>query len=78
MATLNQILTGLVIIGKYDVDELDTHIFETESNQIWAGKPGGKSITHISVEDKEIMRQMGWFIANEDGPIDTFIWSHFT
>ncbi|MDJ1503301.1 hypothetical protein [Xanthocytophaga agilis] len=78
MATLNQILTGLTIIAKYDAEEMDTHIFETEHDQIWAGAPGGKSITDITPEDKETMRYMGWFIANEDGPIDTFVWSHFT
>lgn len=78
MATFKQIITGMAIISSYDADYVDTHIFTTTHNQLWAGQPGGPAVTHINAEDKELMRQAGWFIANQDGEQEEWIWSHFT
>jgi hypothetical protein len=78
MATFRQIFTGLSIIAKYEADYLDTHIFTTTHNQLWAGMPGGPATSIITSEDKELMRQNGWFIENPEGSKDERIWSHFT
>ena len=78
MATFRQIFTGLNLIAKYETDYLDMHTFITSRDQLWAGTPGGPATNLMTDEDKDTMRQNGWFIANQDGGQEEWVWSHFT